>query len=222
MILRNTLDKEINFNNLEKAKSYYSLSDDKIREKLANKENDDYYVNCLTTRNNEVKNAANLRELADALNLYSDVVDNGSEWYVIEEKYEIKKKCAEIPYKERNNIVQGITFGNEWGEDELIESFDSIEDARKKLDEYDTSIREMSGNAGTYYLVEEYYIEYNEYCDDKVINSGDVYDYSKMVIEVNKKPGYETVATYDNWEDAEKKMQELQYNDEENNEYYIK
>ena len=44
----------------------------------------------------------------------------------------------------------------------------------------------------------------------------------KMVIEVNKKPGYETVATYDNWEDAEKKMQELQYNDEENNEYYIK
>lgn len=76
----------------------------------------------------------------------------------------------------------------------------------------------MSGNAGIYYLVEEYYIEYNEYCDDKVINSGDVYDYSK----VNKKPGYETVATYDNWEDAEKKMQELQYNDEENNEYYIK
>lgn len=222
MILRNTLDKEINFNNLEKAKSYYSLSDDKIKEELANKENDDYYENCLTTRNNEVKNAANLRELADVLNLYSDVVDNGSEWYVIEEKYEIKKKCAEITYKERNNIVQGITFGNEWGEDELIESFDSIEDARKKLDEYVTSIREMSGNAGIYYLVEEYYIEYNEYCDDKVINAGDVYDYSKMVIEVNKKPGYETVATYDNWEAAEKKMQELQYNDEENNEYYIK
>lgn len=222
MILRNTLDKEINFNNLEKAKSYYSLSDDKIKEELANKENDDYYVNCLTTRNNEVKNATNLRELADALNLYSDVVDNGSEWYVIKEKYEIKKKCAEIPYKERNNIVQGITFGNEWSEDELMESFDSIEDARKKLDEYVTSIREMSGNAGTYYLVEEYYIEYNEYCDGEVINSGDVYEYSKMVIEVNKKPGYETVATYDNWEDAEKKMQELQYNDKENNEYYIK
>ena len=166
-------------------------------------------------------NAADLRELADALNLYSDVVDNGSEWYVIEEKYEIKKKCAEIPYKERNNIVQGITFGNEWGEDELIESFDSIEDARKKLDEYVTSIKEMSGNAGIYFLVEEYYIEYNEYYDGKIINSGDVYDYSKMAIEVNKKPGYETVATYDNWEDAEKKMQELQFNDEENNEYYI-
>ena len=80
----------------------------------------------------------------------------------------------------------------------------------------------MSGNAGTYYLVEEYYIEYNEYCDGEVINSEDVYEYSKMVIEVNKKPGYETVATYDNWEDAEKKMQELQYNDKENNEYYIK
>lgn len=222
MILRNTLDKKIDFNNLEKAKSYYSLSDDKIKEELANKENDDYYVNCLITRNNEVKNAADLRELADALNLYSDVVDNGSQWYVIEEKYEIKKKCAEIPYKERNNIVQGITFGNEWGEDELIESFDSIEDARKKLNEYITSIREMSGNAGTYYLVEEYYIEYNEYYDGKIINSGDVYDYSKMVIEVNKKPGYETVATYNNWEDAVKKMQELQFNDEENNEYYIK
>lgn len=34
MILRNTLDKEINFNNLEKAKSYYSLSDDKIKEEV--------------------------------------------------------------------------------------------------------------------------------------------------------------------------------------------
>lgn len=202
-ILKNSFDKDINFDNLKEAKEYYLIPEEQLKE-LGNGEDE-------VERNKEIESAENLEELADILNKYSDICDNGSQWNVEvhEEKYEIMKRSIEVAYKDRKSIAQGITSEDEWADSELVESFDTLEEAREKLKDYKTSIKELSGSAGKYYLVEEYYIEYNEYEDGEVTNAGDIYDYSNMIIEVVEKSKYNILGTYNNFESAEKAMEEF-------------
>lgn len=202
-ILKNSFDKDINFDNLEEAKNYYLTSEEQLKE-LDNGEDE-------VERNKEIESAESLEELADVLNKYSDICDNGSQWNVevYEEKYEIMKKSIEVGYKDRKSIAQGITSEDEWADSELVERFDTLEEAREKLKDYKTSIKELSGSAGKYYLVEEYYIEYNEYEDGEVTNAGDIYDYSNMIIEVVENSKYNILGTYNNFESAEKAMEEF-------------
>lgn len=73
-ILKNSFDKDINFDNLEEAKNYYLKS----AEQLDELDNDEDEIE----RNKEIENAKNLEELADVLNKYTDLLDNGSHWSV--------------------------------------------------------------------------------------------------------------------------------------------
>lgn len=194
-ILKNSFDKDINFDNLEEAKEYYLISEEQLKE-LGNGEDE-------VERNKEIESAESLEELADVLNKYSDICDNGSQWNVEVQKYEIMKRSIEVAYKDRKSIAQGITSEDEWADSELVESFDTLEEAREKLKDYKTSIKELSGSAG------KYYIEYNEYEDGEVTNAGDIYDYSNMIIEVVENSKYNILGTYNNFESAEKAMEEF-------------
>lgn len=73
-ILKNSFDKDINFDNLEEAKKYYLKSAEQLEE-LDNDEDE-------IERNKKIESAENLEELADVLNTYTDLLDNGSHWSV--------------------------------------------------------------------------------------------------------------------------------------------
>ena len=116
-------------------------------------------------------------------------------------KFEIVMRRAEISWKNRKSIKEGCT--TDYQEPETIKSFDTLEDAKEELKKYQTSIRELN-NGMTYYLIEEYMGEENEYDEDgEWTAGGDVWAITPMCIEVNEKPSYETVATFDNYAEAE-------------------
>ena len=116
-------------------------------------------------------------------------------------KFEIVMKRAEIYYKDRVKIKEGCTM--DYQDPETIKSFDTLEDAKEELKKYQTSIRELN-NGMTYFLIEEYMVEENEYDEDgEWTAGGDVWAITPMYIEINEKPSYETVATFDNYAEAE-------------------
>ena len=126
-------------------------------------------------------------------------------------KFELKECTREIKYKERFEIAAGCTANQDDCESKLIKSFDSKEDALEELKNYKTEINSFSSNTGTRYNVTEYYVEENEYDEDgDWVAGGDVWEFSKMEIEVVEKPSYNTIATFDNFEDAEKAMNDCE------------
>lgn len=119
-------------------------------------------------------------------------------------KYEIRKSSIEVSWKKRKEIKEGIILTSEERESEVVVSLDTLEEAKTKLQKYKSSIKELSGGAGTYYLVEEFFIEENSYDEDgEWVEGGDIWEFSKMTIELVEKPSYGTLATFDNMEDAE-------------------
>ena len=89
-----------------------------------------------------------------------------------------------------------------------MEKFDTLEEAKKELKRYKTTIKEASGNNGIFYVVTEYCIEENEYDeDDEWVAGGDVWEYSEMTIAVIEKPSYNTIATCSNFAEAEQTVE---------------
>lgn len=84
-VLVNSLDKEIRFTEIKKAKKFYIPS-----EELPCSEDEylgeDYpkYCKQWAEYKKELEEAADLEELADVLNRYTDIFDNGSTWKVKE------------------------------------------------------------------------------------------------------------------------------------------
>ena len=116
-------------------------------------------------------------------------------------KFEIVMRRAEISWKNRKSIKEGCTTD---GEPELIKSFDTLEEAKEELRKFQTSIRKLSNGSLSYFEIEEYMVEENDYDEDGEWESGgDIWEITKMHIEVNEKPSYETVATFDNYAEAE-------------------
>ncbi|WP_075679120.1 helix-turn-helix domain-containing protein [Roseburia sp. 831b] len=90
-------------------------------------------------------------------------------------KFELIKKTVEISYKNRKEIQPGCAEADT--DPELLQSFDSLKDAKAALKKYKTDIKKMSG----YYLVTEYSVEENEYDEDGEFVSGtDIWCYSEM------------------------------------------
>lgn len=119
-------------------------------------------------------------------------------------KYEIRRNRIEVAWKNRKEIKEGISLTADSQEPEIVESFDTLEDAKASLQKYKSNIRELSGVAGKYYLVEEYYIEENSYDEDEEwVEGGNVLEFSKIAIELVERPSYKTLATFDNMKDAE-------------------
>ena len=75
-VLKNSFDKDIEFYDLTESKQYYLTSEEQLIELDYDKD--------LVERNNEIENSESLEDLADVLNRYSNVCDNGSNWFVVE------------------------------------------------------------------------------------------------------------------------------------------
>lgn len=119
-------------------------------------------------------------------------------------KYEIRKNTREISYKKRAEIKEGCTLEQDNQEPEIIKIFDDKDEALNELKLYKSDICKLSGGAGSYYLITEYYVEENEYDEDgEWINGGDVWEFSKMQIELVEKPSYETLNVYTDMQSAE-------------------
>lgn len=120
------------------------------------------------------------------------------------EKFELRKSTIEISYKDRYEIKEGCTTGEDY---DIVQKFPTKEEALKKLKKYKTEIQELSNHGMQYFLITEFCIE----CE------GDILDYSKTEIELVEKPSYETIATFKSYEAAEKAYNEY----EGENEVYI-
>ncbi len=90
--------------------------------------------------------------------------------------YEVKKFTKEISYKDRKNIRTGCCFDDLCPE--TIQKVYDREEAMDILKKYTPECNEYSGNAGKYYLVEEYGIEIYEENEDGMFLSGSDYTYS--------------------------------------------
>ena len=119
-------------------------------------------------------------------------------------KFEIRKDSVEVSWKNRKTIKEGIVIDSDNQNPELINSYDTLEEASKAIKNYNTTIRELSGGAGKYYLVEEYYICGNVYDEEgEFLRCDGIWEFSKIIIELVEKPSYETLAIFDNMEEAE-------------------
>lgn len=89
-------------------------------------------------------------------------------------RYEIKKNIAEI--RKKSEIKIGVTLAQDFQEPEVLESFDTKEEALEALKEYKSSYERMDGYHAPYYIVEEVYVEENVYDEDgDWIDGGDVW-----------------------------------------------
>lgn len=96
-------------------------------------------------------------------------------------RYEIRKSTREIDYKNRKEIKKGCTLDQRDQESEAVNIFDSKDEALSALKNYKSDIQRLSGGAGTYYLVTEYYVESVVYADEnEYMSDGDIWAFSEM------------------------------------------
>ena len=127
-------------------------------------------------------------------------------------KFEIKKDNIEVAYKDRMNIKPGCTLDNLNSDSEILESFDTKEDAIEALKKYTTDISTFSSANGTVFDVTEYYVEGNEYDEEgHIIACNGVWEESKMEITLVDEGG-NIIKVFDNYSDAEEAYNE--YDDE--------
>ena len=122
-------------------------------------------------------------------------------------KYDLVKRTAEFNYKNRKNIEEGCTALDP--SPEYIKTFDNLEEAKKELAKRKTSVSKFENHNMTFYSVEEYVIEENEFEYDedekKLVQTGfiDTLETTPMKIEVVETPSYETLGVYSSMEEAE-------------------
>ena len=115
-------------------------------------------------------------------------------------KYCIYKRTAEIKYKDRFNIKPGCTADDL--DSEEIAIFNSKEEAIEELKKYKSSVYRYPSAIGSIYEVEEYVVQDVEIDEDGEEEWGDVWERSEFQIKVDN-AYYDTVATFDNFRDAE-------------------
>lgn len=101
-------------------------------------------------------------------------------------KYELIERTAE--FKDKRAIKPGCTVDIAlstpgYDEDpEILQSFDSLDEAKKALATFETNIQELSDHIGRrYYLVTEYMVEENNYDEEgDWVSGGDDWAFSKM------------------------------------------
>lgn len=127
-------------------------------------------------------------------------------------KYDLVKRTAEFNRKNRKEIKQGCTAFDP--DPEYMKTFDTLEEAKKALAKCETSINEFQYHGMTFYHVEEYVIEENEFEYDedekKLVQTSfiDTLETTSMEIEVVEKPSYETIGVYSSLEEAEEAANE--------------
>lgn len=122
-------------------------------------------------------------------------------------KYDLVKRTAEFNRRDRKEIKEGCTALD--SEPEYLKTFDRLEEAKKELAKRKTSVSKFENHGKTFYHVEEYVIEENEYEYDE--DEGefvqtdliDTLEITPMKIEVVEIPSYETIAICSSLEEAE-------------------
>ena len=92
-------------------------------------------------------------------------------------KYDLVKRTAEFNRRDRREIKQGCTALDP--DPEYIKTFDDLEEAKKELAKRKTSVSKFENHNMTFYSVEEYVIEENEFEFDE--------DEGKLVQPANSK-----------------------------------
>ena len=82
-------------------------------------------------------------------------------------RFELRKNSCEISYKNRKDIKEGCTLEQWEQEPSVIKTFSNKKAALNEVKNYETEITKLSGGSGTYYLVEEYYVEENVYNEEE-------------------------------------------------------
>lgn len=122
-------------------------------------------------------------------------------------KYDLVKRTMEFNRKNRREIKEGCTALD--SSLEYLKTFDALEEAKKELAKRKTSVSKLEDHGMTFYHVEEYVIEENEYEYDE--DEGefvqtdliDTLEITPMKIEVVETPSYETLGVYSSMEEAE-------------------
>ena len=136
-------------------------------------------------------------------------------------KYDLVKRTVEFKYKDRKEIEEGCTASD--SSPEYIKTFDTLEEAKKELAKRKTSVSKFTNHGMTFYMVEEYVIEENEFEYDEDTGELEQTDFidtletTKMKIEVVEIPSYERIAVCSSLEEAE----EAANNYDGENETYI-
>ena len=127
-------------------------------------------------------------------------------------KYDLVKRTAEFNRQNRKEIKEGCTALDP--DPEYIKTFDDLEEAKKELAKRKTSVSKFENHNMTFYSVEEYVIEENEFefdeDENELVQTGfiDTLETTSMEIEVVEKPSYETIGVYSSLEEAEEAANE--------------
>ena len=113
-------------------------------------------------------------------------------------KFEINKREIEIPFKDRFKIKKDITFSYDSVNSEKVVSFDTLEEAKQALKEYESTVYDYP----KYYFITEYVIEEYEYDEDGDSEYKDTWATSEMSFTVVDNDSFDVVATFDNLKDA--------------------
>lgn len=130
-------------------------------------------------------------------------------------KYELVTESGRIERKDERTIKPGCVC-EQTGDrfPEILKSFDNKVDALNELKNCQSYIREVQGFRGSWYEVEEYYVQENEY-DDEVpaewINGGDIWEFSNMIIRIVDEDG-EDLAVVNNMSEALRIQDEYYHN----------
>lgn len=127
-------------------------------------------------------------------------------------KYDLVKRTMEFSCRDRREVKQGCTALDP--DPEYIKTFDDLEEAKKELAKRKTSVSKFEDHNMTFYSVEEYVIEENEFKFDEDENEFvqtdfvDTLETTSMKIEVVETPSYETIGVYSSLEEAEEAVNE--------------
>lgn len=127
-------------------------------------------------------------------------------------KYDLVKRTMEFSRRGRREVKQGCTALDP--DPEYIKTFDDLEEAKKELAKRKTSVSKFENHNMTFYSVEEYVIEENEFKFDEDENEFvqtdfvDTLETTPMKIKVVETPSYETIGVYSSLEEAEEAANE--------------
>lgn len=140
--------------------------------------------------------------------------------FTTKRKYTIFKVTMEIGRLE-NFSEELFLYGD--SDPEEIATYDNMAAALSNLRHCKSDARELSGNAGKYFLVTEYYLQSCTLNDeDEYVDDGDIIEYSKFDIEVVENNTYKTLNKFTDVEEALKFKKEYDYKDDAGNGCYLK
>lgn len=125
----------------------------------------------------------------------------------MEVKYIIKMDCFDIPDEYMRTIREGCSWGGVYErstmDNDAMEVFDSEEEALAALKSYKASVFRFYDHNVPWWDITEYFVQRCELDEDgEEVDFDPPLEYAEMKFSVIERPGYKTLVSYDNFEDA--------------------